>query len=609
MVSVKIEKKYLICFLVIWVVQMAAAFYFCTQKQGFHEDEYYTYYSTARTNGFYVEDGQWMERETYRDEFVVLQGQRFQYGLVKLVQSWDVHPPMYYWVFHTVASFVPNVFSKWIGLSVNLFFHGINIILLTYLSYLVSGKDARLSLLVTLVYGLSPAAMSGVVFIRMYEMLTTFVLSCAILHMRAVERGARKLPTAGCLLPMAAVTYVGFLTQYYYFIFLFFLAAAFCVWLLWRDRNLWNCLRYGVSQGAALALAYLTYPSCLGQMFRGQRGAQATENFFDLSNTLGRLWFFLNLMNGYVFGYVLFIMLLVIVLLAWTLRRRGTDGICGRTQCRAEFSMLLFTAAGYFLTVSKTALLLGETSNRYQLPIYGIIVLLTLLAAATLWRRIFGGNAAGRRKSVRADAAGQFSLPKPVAFLIPVSVKLLAFIGELLGDLCRAILALAVRNRKCTERLAVVFCLAVIVMGHLRTDVVFLYPEDREQTACAGERAAENVPVVYLYQSGEEWCVWDVTNELLAYPRVYFAAAENTTAIADDRIRNADAVVVYLAKGADAAQQMARFHDGDPASAGWKYELMFEEKYCDVYYLAKESALADRATGHKRLGQITDERE
>ena len=43
--------KFMIVFLVIWAVQMAAAFYFCVQKQGFHEDEYYTYYSTARTNG------------------------------------------------------------------------------------------------------------------------------------------------------------------------------------------------------------------------------------------------------------------------------------------------------------------------------------------------------------------------------------------------------------------------------------------------------------------------------------------------------------------------------------------------------------------------------
>ncbi|MDE7259670.1 MAG: hypothetical protein K2N77_10610, partial [Lachnospiraceae bacterium] len=292
---------------------MAAAFYFCTQKQGFHEDEYYTYYSTARTAGFYVEDGQWMDRETYRSEFVVLPEERFQYGLVKQVQSWDVHPPMYYWMFHTVASLVPDVFSKWIGLSVNLFFHGINIVLLTYLSYLVSGRDVRLTFLATLVYGLCPAAMSGVVFIRMYEMLTTFVLLCALLHIQTVRRGEKRLSVMRSLVPMVVVTYVGFLTQYYYFIFLFFLAVSFCVWLLWRDKNLWNCLRYGLSQGIAFVLAYLTYPSFPAQMFRGQRGAQATENFFDLSNTFGRVWFFLDLMNRYVFGYMFFLLLLIIV--------------------------------------------------------------------------------------------------------------------------------------------------------------------------------------------------------------------------------------------------------------------------------------------------------
>lgn len=300
----KINPGYLICFLLLWTVQMAVSFFFCTQKTGFHEDEYYTYYSTARTNGFYVNDGQWMDREVYGNEFVVLPEQRFQYGLVKQVQSWDVHPPMYYWVFHTVASLVPGVFSKWIGLTVNLFFHGINMILLSYLSFLIGVGDRKLALSVTLFYGLSPAAMSGVVFIRMYEMLTTFVLLCAVLHIRAVkeraavrypsgERGDAALPVRGFLIPVMLVTYTGFLTHYYYFIFLFYLAVIFNIWLLWRDRHIWNCVRYAVSQGIALGLAVLTYPSCLGQMFRGQRGAQATANFFDVSNTIGRVRFLL----------------------------------------------------------------------------------------------------------------------------------------------------------------------------------------------------------------------------------------------------------------------------------------------------------------------------
>ena len=215
--QIKKKKTFYLLFLLIWVVQMLTAFYFCTQKQGFHEDEYYTYYSTARTNGFYVEDGQWMERETYRNEFVVLPGQQFQYGLVKQVQSWDVHPPVYYWVFHTVASLVPGVFSKWIGLAVNLVFYGINICLLGYLSWLISGKNEKVTLLVTLFYGLTPAAFSGVVFIRMYEMLTAFVLLSAILHIK----GLQKFSVKNVLL-MMTVTYLGYLTQYYYFIFLFY---------------------------------------------------------------------------------------------------------------------------------------------------------------------------------------------------------------------------------------------------------------------------------------------------------------------------------------------------------------------------------------------------
>ena len=547
--------KYMIVFLVIWAVQMAAAFYFCVQKQGFHEDEYYTYYSTARTNGFYVENGQWMDRETYRNEFVVLPGQGFQYGLVKQVQSWDVHPPMYYWVFHTVASMVPGVFSKWTGLTVNLVFWGINIVLLAYLAWLVSGRSGRMAALVTLFYGFSPAAMSGVVFIRMYEMLTTFVLLCAILHVRVMQQERGKQPVVRCLLPMAVVTYLGFLTQYYYFIFLFYLAAAFCMWLLWRDRKIWNCLRYGVCQGIALVSAWLTYPSCLGQMFRGQRGAQATENFFDLSNTLERFRFFYELLDVYVFGRILSIFLLLVIILALTAcrqhSRRRIRQVTGETVSRnaaltAEaykdgianrgiYAILAFAVLGYFLTVSKTALLLGDTSNRYQLPVYGMIVLLLFQAIRVLWQRVRPAFMAGNKHT---------------------------------GYLCGA---------------AAAACLLIDMAGLGADRVVFLYPEDKEQTDFAMERAQEGTPVVYLYEPGAEWCIWAVTDELLAYPEIYFAAAEETDQITEEKIQNEDALAVYIAEGADDEAQVRRILDSNPGLSEGR--LMFEEKYCRVYYV------------------------
>ncbi len=531
----------------LWVAQMTAAFYFCTQKQGFHEDEYYTYYSTARTNGFYVEDGSWMDRDAYRNEFVVLPGQRFQYGLVKLVQSWDVHPPLYYWVFHTAASLAPDVFSKWIGLGVNLLFHGINILLLACLAYEISGQRGHFALYAVLFWGIGPAVMSGVVFIRMYEMLTMFVLLCAILHVRAV-RGGKKLSPAA-LAVMAAVTCLGFLTQYYYVIFLFFIGAAFCLCLLRRGRGPGNCVRYGVSQGIGLLLAWLVYPACLGQMFRGQRGTQAVGNFLALGNTVERAAFFADLLNRYVFGHLLWLFGILVVLFAiLSLRGKkvpaaapaqgGSEEEKRGPVYGAEFWMLAFAAAGYFLTVSKTALLLGDTSNRYQLPIYGIAVILVLAALDGL-----------RRMALSAAAAK--GVPP--------------------------------RCAKALQGIVMLICLVAVLSAYWRDGMTFLYPEDREQTELAAEIGAQGIPVVWLYRPGEEWCVWDVTDELLRYPKVYFAAAEGTRPIADSEIQGADTVLVYLARGADAGEQLDRICAANPALIS--RDLVFQEKYCDVWVL------------------------
>lgn len=538
------NKKYFVCFVILWMLQMAAAFWFCTQKKGFHEDELYTYYSTARTNGFYVEDGKWMERDAYRNEFVVLPEERFQYRLVKQVQSWDVHPPMYYWVFHTVASLVPGVFSKWIGLSVNLFFHGMNLVLLAYLSYLASGKDGRLPLLVMFIYGFGPAAMSGVVFIRMYEMLTTFVLLCAVLHVRAAlqaeEGGVRAADgepadvqrehrlSIKMLLAMASVTYVGFLTQYYYFIFLFFLAVAFCAWMLWRDRKIGNCLRYVLSQALAFVLAYLTYPAFPGQMFRGQRGAQATENFFNLSNTLERLQFFWDLMNRYVFGGLLGLLLLFLVAAMAAVRLQNGKKAGEEVTSGVVLYMLLFTAVGYFLAVSKTALLLGDTSNRYQLPIYGIVVLLLVVC---VWRLL-----------------KQFSGKRMVG-------------------------------------MAAAFGLAIVALSYVRADVVFLYPEAADAVALAREQAAAHIPVVYVYNPGEEWCIWAVADELMEYDRVYFVSAAGEEPITEPTIADADAVVAYLPLYDDmkeqTAQNMRIFAENGKLS---EFRLQQSHKYCSEWY-------------------------
>lgn len=523
-------------FLLVWCVQMCTAVYFCCQKQGFHEDEYYSYYSTSRTNGFWVEDQKWMEHDEYFNEYVVLEGQGFQYGLVKLVQSWDVHPPVYYWILHTVCSLFPGQFSKWFGLSINLAAFGICLFLLWYLTGQVTKGSDKMSFLVCSFYGFTPAVMSSVVFIRMYMLLTVFVLLCAILHMKAIEdyqHSGRKLSVKKFLLPLAAVTYLGFLTQYYYFIFLFFMAAGFCIYLFWMDRNLWNGIRYGITMLLTFGLAYVTYPACLGQMFRGQRGAQATENFFDLSNTVERLQFFWNLLDEYVFGRTLPILLLLIVILAVWVMYKGKRKHNGKENI--SYWLLFFAAAGYFLVVSKTGLLLGSTSVRYQTPIYAMVILLVFEALRQLGR---AGGIWEKKEHSRHDV------------WIVIAAAAIGFVVNF-GGLCS-------------------------------NGVVFLYPEDRKQVEFAEEQAMAKTPVVYLYDEGQSWCVWDCANELFAYDAVFFAGQSNTNPIKDDKVAGSKELVVYLSHSANAQEQLKRILDSNANVT--KYELQYQEKYCDVYY-------------------------
>ena len=54
--------------------------------------------------------------------------------------------------------------------------------------------------------------------------------------------------------------------------------------------------------------------------------------------------------------------------------------------------------------------------------------------------------------------------------------------------------------------------------------------------AFAKEQAAQGTPAIYLYDPGQSWCIWDVSNELLEYPAVYFVEMNQESAITEERI-------------------------------------------------------------------------
>ncbi|MDE7286994.1 MAG: hypothetical protein K2N55_09180, partial [Lachnospiraceae bacterium] len=251
---------------------------------------------------------------------------------------------------------------------------------------------------------------------------------------------------------------------------------------------------------AGLLGAICYYPASLSHIFRGYRGTEAVSEFGDVSNTWGRLRFFYGLFDDYVMNGALSWWLLAICLLAVTagyLQKRGRTRM---SFWNPSIGLILFSCIGYFFTISKTALLLGETSNRYQLPIYGLLLFLILYSTWIL----------------------------PSGLMAPIVPK----IGEkkirfaLMGTLA-LLFALtnfsAVRNNK----------------------VFFLYEEEKEVMEFV--RSHKDDTVVILYNEASPDNIWRLSDELMQYEKTYLASQADVTLITDPTITSADTLLVYAA--------------------------------------------------------------
>ena len=503
-----------------------------TKKQGFHEDEYYSYYSSNRTAGLFVTDRSWQDTDTIKDEFVVIPGQGFNYSLVKEVQSWDVHPPLYYDILHTACSIVPRLFSKWIGIVVNMIAFVIAFFLFLRLMEFLRINDIT-KLLILTIWGFNPMTVSFVMFTRMYMWLTVFVIACALLHIRLLEASRAVENTIFMaapkslllfwlkyILPIMLCSYLGFLTHYYYLIFFVFIGICFVFWLVARSfrfghkysgddtkkadstvvkRRIIKAFVYVASCALSLFLAIASYPASAAHIFSGYRGTEAISEFTTIADFPTRLLFFVRLMNEGVFGGSFFVVSIILLVLFIILR----------IKVSSEYTMLVVTGCAYFIVVSKTGLLLGEASNRYEMPVYWLFILIIITALELALYEI----------SLRFELRKHFLLKTKEKFEFA------------------------------SRGIFYAFCAFMIIFGLTRClfaeGILFLYQEEKEMIDYARDNSKEAVAILYNSASPDK--VWWITSELLEYSRIYFINEENDEKISDETICNADKLIVYAA--------------------------------------------------------------
>jgi uncharacterized membrane protein len=267
-----------------------AAIFWCAKKSDFFIDDVYSY---GLSNSYYTpfledipEQGNLTDiiltQEDLYQYITVSEGEGFRYDSVYFNQTQDVHPPLFYMFLHTICSFFPGKFSKWYGLSLNLLFFVLTLFLMDQIGKMLL-EHRGTAILAMVLYGLSFHALSMVVLIRMYTMLTFFTVCLTYVWLKIYSgETCRKY-----YILLTLLIFLGLFTQYFFVFFAFFSSAVYCLHELWKKR--WkNMILYAVFALAGVALFYFAYPAVMDHMFASKTvsGTTALENIMDYRGVL-----------------------------------------------------------------------------------------------------------------------------------------------------------------------------------------------------------------------------------------------------------------------------------------------------------------------------------
>ena len=350
--SVLIER---ILFIVALILIVLVMIFFINKKEGFHCDEVFSYGSSNSTysNVFYSywkidpeklffdeyvmqgnvfdiignvkyyyidnteerdrlikekEDEQtekWRTREEAIDYMQVTgNGDAFNFESVYWNQISDVHPPLFYTLVNAVSSVIQNNSTKYI-------IFGINVVFFVLTAYfmrkiLIEIKKKELAVLTVLLYGLSIAGISTVIFLRMYMMLTFFTVLFLYLNIKIINNDfhvdKRKI------IELILTTVGGFLTQYFFCFYALLVVIIMSIIFLIKKKYK-ELLKYISIFVISAIIGILIFPMSLYHMFFGERGV----GYFANEDYLMRLKTFAELMlNNFGANNIIGIALLIL---------------------------------------------------------------------------------------------------------------------------------------------------------------------------------------------------------------------------------------------------------------------------------------------------------
>lgn len=221
----------------------------------------------------------WKTKEQAKEYMTVSSDEIFNYWSVYYNQARDVHPPLFYMLVHLVSSICLNNFTKYIIFSINLIFYIASCFVLKKILKLFNKEE--LSWITVLLYGLSMGMISIVMFQRMYMMLTFFAMVYLYLNINIFKNSFEIDKKTKRKLTITVI--LGFLTQYYFCIYAALVAIISAICMIKNKK--WDSLkRYVWCHVKAAIIGLILFPASIYHIFfsyRGAAGGVAEGSYLD----------------------------------------------------------------------------------------------------------------------------------------------------------------------------------------------------------------------------------------------------------------------------------------------------------------------------------------
>ena len=415
------------------LVLSCVCLFFIGQKQGFHEDEIFSYgssnykydnvfrsYGYAQANYDYLytnllqgdfftqaknfwnflfhssqyetsydpvlkaEVPTWQDKEQALKYLTIQKEDTLNFFSVWFNQLEDVHPPLFYFLVHIFSCFTQNHFTKYTIFFLNLFFFiGTLYILYKIILFFAPKKWANLAVFF---YGISMGAISTVMFQRMYMMLTFFTLFYLYYSLKFLKE---KNFTKKDFFLWGMSICLGFLTQYYFAIFaviLFLVLAGYFI----KKKEYSSLKKMFLVHAIGAFIGILIFPSSIEDIFFSYRGIGGGSD--RTKSTLEMLLYFLNsILHSFsipIWFFLLFIFL-GIGYVIWNRKKLNLDFFKEKT-----IWILIIPIFLVLLIVSKMSPFLGEDyTSRYVMFLLPILVITIIyLLSRSKNQKIFIGS-------------------------------------------------------------------------------------------------------------------------------------------------------------------------------------------------------------------------